>query len=237
MSLETISLMELNNSEYQISENCKLVFIHIKIKNIEKRISDLVKVISDTSWIDKMNSVFAQDSYRINVNRTVAELVNNVMKSVNDEITSELGEYLVSMSSQEVLCKELNHILIPLSELWKEKVKGNPGFDFHTQTPSELISFGEAKYSFNSNPYNTAIEQIKDFISLGKDVADLVHLENIPNVSTTALYQVKASIRAFSIAFSLNAQNIKLIIKNVVKKLKEANLLRHPEIFIIGVEI
>ena len=184
-----------------------------------------------------MNSVFAQDSYRINVNRTVAELVNNVMKSVNDEITSELGEYLVSMSSQEVLCKELNHILIPLSELWKEKVKGNPGFDFHTQTPSELISFGEAKYSFNSNPYNTAIEQIKDFISLGKDVADLVHLENIPNVSTTALYQVKASIRAFSIAFSLNAQNIKLIIKNVVKKLKEANLLRHPEIFIIGVEI
>lgn len=67
--------------------------------------------------------------------------------------------------------------------------------------------------------------------------ARLVHLENIPNVSTTALYQVKASIRAFSIAFSLNAQNIKLIIKNVVKKLKEANLLRHPEIFIIGVEI
>ena len=31
------------------------------------------------------------------------ELVNNVMKSVNDEITSELGEYLVSMSSQDKL--------------------------------------------------------------------------------------------------------------------------------------
>lgn len=237
MGLETVSLIELDNMEYQVIEKCKLVFVHVKIKNIQKRIANLVKVISDTCWIDEMNSVLAQDSYKINVNRTVDELVNNVMRSVNDEITSELGEYLVSMSSQEILCKELSHVFIPLSELWKEKVKGNPGFDFHTQTPSELISFGESKYSSNGNPYTSAIEQIEEFISLGKDVADLVHLENISNVSITALYQVRANIRAFSVAFSLNAQNIKLVLKNVVKKLKEANLLKHPEIFIIGVEI
>ena len=48
------------------------------------------------------------------------------------EIGAEFGEFLVSSVAQSTLEENYQHTKFPLAEIWKEKAKGNPGFDFHT---------------------------------------------------------------------------------------------------------
>ena len=86
-----------------------------------------------------------------------------------------------------------------LQKLWKEKISGNPGFDFHTETPTEFIAFGEAKYRAASNAYNLALKQIKDFIQEKKDLKELSDLKNFVGakaISNISNLNLKAFIAA-----------------------------------------
>lgn len=52
---------------------------------------------------------------------------------------------------------------IPLAELIKQKVKGNPGFDFFAVNRDTVVMiFGEAKYDASSNAYNRVLAKLND---------------------------------------------------------------------------
>ena len=162
-------------------------------------------------------------------------MIKNVLDKVENTITEEFGEILVSTSAKDSLCTYYKHKKIPLAEIWKEKTSGNPGFDFHTETPSELIAFGEAKYRNQSNAYNNAFEQIDDFIRNEKDLKELSDIKNF--VGNKALANIAdLNLKAFIAAFSLYSANDNLIIGNIMKNQYIEGLLRHPELYIIGVE-
>lgn len=234
MGIEIVSQYKVNPKDYGYNGNCIVTYIHVKIADIKKRAQIIKNDFLDMSWINKLD-VATKIAYEKRANDTISKLIKNVLDKVEDTVTEEFGEILVSTSAKDTLCTHYNHKKISLAELWKEKNSGNPGFDFHTETPTELIAFGEAKYRNQSNAYSKAFEQLDDFIKNEKDLKELSDLRNF--VGNKALSNiVNLNLKAFIAAFSIYSKNDKLIINNIMKNQYIENLLRHSELYIIGVE-
>lgn len=233
MEIEIVSQYKVNPRDYGYNGNCIVLYIHVKIVDIKKRAQIIKNDFLDMSWINKLD-IATKIAYEKRANATISKLIKNILDKVENKITEEFGEVLVSTSAKDTLCTNCNHKKIPLAELWKEKASGNPGFDFHTETPTKLIAFGEAKYRNQSNAYSKAFEQIDDFIKNEKDLKELSDLKNF--VGDKALSNINLNLKAFVAAFSIYSKNDNLIIDNIMKNQYIKNLLYYPELYLIGVE-
>lgn len=206
----------------------------IEVTDINQVAEALVLNICDTSWIDALDPI-PRASYEATANRTIQRLVE-IFNSTGNNVSSEFGEYMVSMAAGQGLNEQLNHIVLPLSELWKEKLIGNGGFDFHTVSPSSLFNFGEAKYNASTNSYNDAAEQIERFIVEGKDSGDAIHLQYFSQEE--AITNLLGRARGFCAAFSINSEDHELILANSLENQHIQNLiLGCNELMIIGVKV
>jgi hypothetical protein len=220
--------------QHPVKTNCKVYAAHIKISDIDARAASMIKTIKDTSWIDTL-PVIQQVTFEATSRRTIEALVRCIKcRIVKDNLTTDFGEYLVSETGQEALEIVFSHSKVPLAELLKEKVTGNPGFDFHSETKSKLISFGEAKYSGAASPYNAALKQIKDFVVLGKDNAELNMLQHF--VCSNAMESCIGGDKSYAAAFSINHGPDRTFI-NAIRNKHMKELLVHKEVYLIGVEI
>lgn len=232
--MEVVSLKVENMKDYG-KESVGLVYsLHVKVTDIEARATEMVATISNTSWIGELGAV-AQASYAARAQATIIKLVNLIVDREENSVSEAFGEFVVSDSAQSVLGSELGHIRVPLAELLKEKITGNPGFDFHTETGSQHVTFGEAKYSGKGNPHGKALSQIGDFIIKKKDIQEIIDLKNF--VSAPAIDNSMNGNKAYAAAFSVNNEDPQKIIKNALKSKFIDDLLCYPELFIIGVEV
>ena len=214
---------------------CEIVCIHVKITNIDEDVSSLLKVISDTSWIDRLGAI-DKKIYNATSERTITDISEKIKAMDNSPLSVSVGEYLVSFSAQNALVEVCGHHKLPLAELLKEKKSGNPGFDFHTISSNNLLIFGEAKYSANNTPKDKAIEQIMDFIGLKKDYAELHSL--LPLLSEEVKSKIVDDVKGYAAAFSLNMNSLDLAFKNAFKMNELNNVIaEHSEYYIIAVEI
>ena len=142
---------------------------------------------------------------------------------------------MISDTAQLSLELEHLHTKVPLAELLKEKVSGNPGFDFHTESDRNHIMFGEAKYSGGITPRAKAINQITDFITLEKDNAELIILENF--VSEEAIKNAEEEKKGYVAAFSLNSDNPDLIFINALNSDAIISLFAYPELYLIAIQV
>lgn len=232
--MEIVSLKKEDMNEYGKIAKGIVYSAHVKINDIEARATEMVTSISNISWIRELDAI-EQASYSARSKRTIKKLVELIVNRVENQITDELGEFMVSKTAQSTLINNLNHKEVPLAELLKEKDTGNPGFDFHTETTTDFIAFGEAKYSGKRNPHGKALSQIVKFIGLEKDTAELTDLKNF--VSKIAVNNSLKGKKAFVAAFSINSDKPEDIIKNALKSKFIDHLLDFPEIYIIGVEV
>ena len=232
---------ELDKSQYDNLSSVKAkIYICLVEINASDSIASIVQEINDKSWIAKLNIV-EQISYEARLKGTVKKIMdecnifdNETKHNIYDY--SIVGEYIISKEGRTALTAEYNHSAIPVAELWKEKTSRNPGFDYHSESTSNLIVFGEAKYNAHKNPYNDAIEQIENFIIAQKDCMELSDLQHF--VSSKAVKNFEQSKKGFSIAFSLKkTNNPLLIVENVISSDKIANIYNYDEFYIIGVVI
>lgn len=119
--------------------------------------------------------------------------------------------------------------------MWKEQTTGNPGFDFHSFSPNDLLVYGEAKYNATNNPYTVAINQINHFIDIEKDIQEYTDLKRI--FSKVRSRHKNNNHKAFVAAFSLNAKDNDEILAKAIKHNELCKLMNYPELYIIGVEI
>ena len=180
-------------------------------------------------------NVVEKITFQARSKRTIAALVDIIVSRVQNTMSDEFGEFVISVSAQNTLESEYQHEKLPLAELLKEKVIGNPGFDFHSESSTNFISFGEAKYSGSRNPYPKAINQIVDFIKLEKDSAEFTIIQHF--VTEDAVNNYIKEEKAYVAAFSINAQNAKTIMKNALESTHIKALFNFPEVYIIGIEI
>lgn len=235
-SLSIVSSKYEDMGNYKKSNNCDVYTIHAKVTDIKKRADSMMRILLDESWIHKLDIV-PKRSYQARSEKTVEKLVNDILKKVTSTVNTEFGEFLISVSAQDSLQAQYEHIVVPLAELWKEKITGNPGFDFHTETnKSELIAFGEAKYSSNINPHTKALNQISSFIESKKDEFELTDLTHF--VSKKAMTNfIENGKKAYIAAFSMNSKEPTKIFKNILTSSHIDKLLEYDELYLIGIEI
>ncbi|MGJ8640735.1 MAG: hypothetical protein ACSHYA_15200 [Opitutaceae bacterium] len=206
---------------------------YVVVDDIKSCAEGLISSVSNTSWINELPDI-PRATFAANVNRTVDKLVE-IFEDVDSEIKEEFGEYMISMSSGDCLSSKLDHTVLPLSELWKAKASGNEGFDFHTETPSELINFGEAKYNSSQSSYGTAAKQVAGFIDDSKDQTDALFLQHL--ASKNAVQNLINQSRSISIGFSLHSDDYASILENTLNSDLVKNLFPLcKELFIVGIK-
>jgi hypothetical protein len=234
--MEILEFSKVDNTEFDISSEIEIYRAHVKVSNIQNQAKEMITAVNDTSWLKGLG-VADRLSYEARAIRTIEKLVENIFSKVEDVVTEEFGEYVVSDTAGKILEEAHGHKRVPLAELFKEKLSGNPGFDFHTESHSGYIAFGEAKYSGQDgvSPHGNALSQIVGFIEAKKDLMELTDLGRF--VSERALSNAAAGNKAYIAAFSINAQRPKTVINNAISSNHTKHLAEHRELYIIGVEI
>ncbi len=220
----------------QDKKNNNVIFIGVRIQDIEEYAIKMKSQIIDTSWITKM-SLINQQSYSARANATMKRLVDDVLNKVRNSVTAEFGEILISMSAQDALNITHEHRILPLSELWKTRIRGNDSFDFHTETKECYIVFGEAKYQTNKTSYNSALKQISRFINLEKDKMDLADLMNLITAKTRSTFETYGALKSYAAAFSVKNLDSKKLIENIKKNKFLKQLMVQYKLYLIGIEI
>ncbi|WP_133259702.1 hypothetical protein [Pseudochryseolinea flava] len=193
----------------------------------------MIADISNDNWITKLD-VIDRASYRAKSQQTVDRLIKEIFSNVSTKLTEEFGEYLISYSATKALEKVYKHVPLPLAELWKERIVGNAGFDFHTESPDDLIVFGESKFSSSKNPHTIALDQIAAFVKAKKDEMDLSDLRRFARQSS--VQNVIANHKAYVAAFSLNGKRHRQIFNTALKSENINALLCHAELYLVGIK-
>lgn len=184
--------------------------ISAKVNDISGYAEQLITLLTDTSWIKELGAV-GRMTFEATAKRTIGKLVSD-FKEIENTVTTSFGEYMVSMAGGQSVGLLLDHAVFPISELWKEKLTNNHGFDFHTESKCNRISFGEAKYSATANPYRNAASQVIEFIALEKDKGDASNLQHF--ATPRGIDNLSKGKRGFTLAFSVNSDDPEPIIRN-----------------------
>lgn len=219
--------------------SCDIFYLEIIIDDVYNHANELIIKIKDNSWINELDSM-AKISYQRKVSDTakkLEEIFKTPIDNTSSKLSEEFGEYMISLDSSESLKQSLNHKVIPLAELWKEKITGNHGFDFHTESPQKTIAFGEAKYRSTGNAYGVAARQVKVLIEEEKDKGDVVNLMHL-GVSEAAINNLVANKRDFVLAYSVNSCNLEEIKINCLNNENVKFLNTQAQtLYLIGVHI
>lgn len=233
MNIEKSSVEILDNSN-AVCNGCKLYYIHVKVNNIKQKAQEVMVNILDKSWLKELDNEIDYNSFLVRSEETI-NILTEILKEIGNEIGAEFGEFLVSSVAQSTLEETSQHTKFPLAEIWKEKVKGNPGFDFHTISNEDILFYGEAKFNMEDNAYPKAISQICKFINKKKDIMELTDLKKLN--SRINEKHLSKNARGYVAAFSIhnNFKNIFQTIQN--NKNVKQYLQKYPELFFIGIEV
>ena len=193
-----------------------VIFIRIEPSDLKTTINDIICSLNNLSWIETFDKEYIKKSFKIRASRTAEHLSNKLNNFAQDKVTTDIGETVVSELSRLAIVNELEYRDIPLAELFKQKISGNHGFDFFSETLSQFIVFGEAKYVSNSNGYGRALEQIERFIIEERDTSDLNDIDRF--VSDSSLNNHTKNGKAFACAFSATSIKSETLIDNILNR-------------------
>lgn len=227
-------------SGYSIVDNRKIephiTFIRINPDDVAVTLREVFESLSNLSWINDFDAEYIRASFKVRAEATVKHIADNIIKSTDDTITSNSGEYVISELARKTVVNELKYLDIPLAELVKEQKSGNPGFDFYTVNGVKIILFGEAKYLSNQNAYGSAFKQIVRFESEKRHIADLVDIdkfcckESLENASTH-------NKKGFVAAFASKETSTDVLIRHICNNEDYKKLSKHEELICIAVNI
>lgn len=212
-----------------------VIFIRIEPSDLKTTINDIISSLNNLSWIETFDKEYIKKSFKIRASKTAEHLSNKLNNFAQDKVTTDIGETVVSELSRLAIVNELKYRDIPLAELFKQKISGNHGFDFFSETLSQFIVFGEAKYVSNSNGYGRALEQIERFIMEERDTSDLNDIDRF--VSDSSLDNHTKNDKAFACAFSATSIKSETLIDNILNNDNFNKIKHHREIILIAVNI
>lgn len=214
----------------------KVHFFRIDPEDVSATLTDILRTLMDLSWLSKFDQDYGKKAFASRAQKTIDDIKTKFDQCIDDSITKDAGEYVVSELARETLISKLDYLDIPLDELVGKKRSGNPGFDFHSQNKiTDTVIFGEAKYVATTTAYSSALPQIVEFIGDGKDVEDLPELK--PFCTASALQRAADGIKGFSAAFSAKSTGTDRIIESIAKRKDFQDLLQYEEIILVAVDL
>lgn len=231
--IESIDISSLVNKKF--NSNTRVIFIRINPYPIDDTLKYIYNELFNKSWINKYGKSIIRKSIEERCNKTIKKISEKLSLCQDDSVSSEAGEYIISILGKQALTENLNYINIPLAELWKEKVLGNPGFDFHSESVENRIIFGEAKYVCGKNAYNNSLSQINEFIELKKDLIEIADLDNL--VSELALSNFEDGKKGYAAAFSSTKIITSELIEHIFNNDSFKKLLIYDELLLVAADI
>lgn len=211
-------------------------FIRIDPEDLTSTLSDILTSLMNLSWLSKFDEDFEIAAFTSRANKTIEDIKDKFSKCIDDNVTKDAGEYVVSELAREAIVNKLNYLDIPLGELLGKKKSGNPGFDFHSQNcQTDTIIFGESKYVSATTAYSAALPQMVDFIQESKDIEDLPELK--PFCSAAALHRAYNGNKGFAAAFSAKRTSSDSIIDKIKKRADFQSLLQYEEVILVAVNL
>lgn len=225
---------------YDIIDTIKIephiTFIRINPNDITLTLKEVFESLANLSWIKSFDVDYIRSSFTVRAESTIKYIADNIIKSTDDAITSNSGEYIVSELARKAVVNELKYLDIPLGELIKEQKVGNPGFDFYSKNLVKIILFGEAKYHHRDNAYGSAFNQIIRFEKEKRHIADLVDIdkfccsESLENIS-------KNNKKGYMAAFASKGISTENLIQNIKNNANYQKLSKSEELICIAVNI
>ena len=221
----------------ELTENCYYIRVQVTDKTVS--LYNIFQSLIDTSWI---NTFFEGKEWLIrSMNSrsaiTIEKISSDFNSGLNTTINKDTGEKLVSEISRRSLVEDFHYWNMPIAELFKQKADGNPGFDFHTKTPThDIIMFGEAKYVTGKTAYNSAMNQIGDFIDEGKDMMDLAEVSFFMP-SQVPLDNAARGIKGYVAAFSTNGASDNYIVSKVKGHKNYEKISQYTQFIAIAVDL
>ena len=214
----------------------KVKFLRIDPEDLSATLSDILTALMNLSWLRKFDENYEIAAFASRANKTIKDIKEKFSKSIDDKISKDAGEYVVSELAREAIVNELHYLDIPLSELLGKKKSGNPGFDFHSQNIyTNTVIFGESKYVATTTAYSSALPQMVDFIKKGKDIEDLPELK--PFCSDAALNRAYNGSKGPAAAFSAKSTKSDSIINNIMGRSDFQSLLLFEEVLLVAVNL
>lgn len=225
----------LERKKIDIKNYNNILFIRIDPEDLDVTLKDIILSLSNMSWIAKFDEPYIKCSFEKRADASAKYLADKIQKSIDDNIVQDSGEYVVSELARQALVNELKYLDIPLAELFKEQVSGNPGFDFYSANHNKIIIFGEAKYNSKQNAYGVGMEQVDRFIREGQDISDLNDIDKF--FEKDSLDHAALGDKAYAIAFASKATASDIIIKGIISNKYYQNIAMYEEIIYLAVNI
>lgn len=225
----------LECKKIDIEKHKNILFIRLDPGNLSVTIKDIITSFSDMSWISKFDKPYVRESFLKRAEASAKYLADKIQKEDSDDITKDSGEYVVSELARQALVNQLRYLDIPLAELFKEQISGNPGFDFYSANKEKVIIFGEAKYNSRQNAYGNGMEQVDRFIQEGQDLSDLNDIDKF--FEEQSLMHAALGNKAYAIAFASKKTSSEKIINGIVSNTHYENIAVHKEVIYIAVNV
>lgn len=226
----------LESNTIPVNGSANVYFIRIDPEDISATLKYILTVLMDLSWLKRFDPEPLAISFQVRAEKTISDIKAKFDNCDDGKLTKDAGEYVVSELSREAIVSDLGYLDIPLAELMGKKISGNPGFDFFSQNnDTDTIIFGEAKFISSSSAYSRALQQIGEFITDKKDIADLGDLEHF--CTSGALQHVINGKKGFAAAFSAKSTSSDRIIKSITTNEDFKDLLKYEEVVLVAVNI
>lgn len=212
-----------------------IIFIRIEPEDLSITIREIINSLSDMSWISQFDQQYVRLSFEDRAKNTAKYLANKINSDDENQLTKDTGEYVVSELARQAIVSELKYMDIPLAELFKEQVSGNPGFDFYSANLDKVIIFGEAKYKSNENAYGRAMKQVDNFINNRQDISDLIDIRAF--FEEESLNKVASGEKGYAVAFAAKSITSDSLIKNIIRNKYYKNLALHKEVIYLAVNV
>ena len=95
----------------------KVQFFRIDPEDISATLSDILRTLMDLSWLSKFDQDFEQKAFASRAKKTIDDIKEKFDQCVDDSISKDAGEYVVSELARETMVSELDYLDIPLDEL------------------------------------------------------------------------------------------------------------------------
>lgn len=229
-----MKILELKHIE--IDGHADVQFIRIDPEDLSITLNDILSALMNLSWLKNFDQDYMVQSFQHRAEKTIADIKKKFEDCAEDRLTSDAGEYVVSVLAKDALTTELSYLDIPLGELLGRKTSGNPGFDFYSQNPTtDTVIFGEAKYIAKQSAYPSALTQISEFIRDKKDIDDIGDLA--PFCTSAALNRVVGGSKGFAAAFSAKRTNSEQMLNSIKSRRDFNSLLCYEEVILVAVNL
>lgn len=225
----------LECEKIDVEKHNNILFIRIEPEDLSVTIQSIIDSFSDMSWIAKFDEPYMRKSFSKRAKDSAKYLADKIQKEDDSNITKDSGEYVVSELARQTLVSQLKYLDIPLGELFKEQVSGNPGFDFYSANKEDIIIFGEAKYNSRQNAYGTGMEQVDRFIQEEQDLSDLNDIDKF--FEKKSLERASLGEKAYAIAFASKKTSSERIINGIISNIHYDNIAVHKEVIFIAVNV